>query len=99
MEAPVKIFYFKYDFDFVNPTLCYISYFDNIFLMLIQFRQKLSVKSLKGSYYPVKYTGWEDFAQKTKTLMCKVFQTENLYGNYEEKVRAEKLYTPFEYPV
>ena len=99
LDTPVKIYYFKYNFDIVNPCLCYISTGDNIFLMLIQLRQKLTVRSLKGSYHPVNFTNWEEFAQQTKSLMCKVFQVDDFYGNYEEKVRAEKLYTPFQYPL
>lgn len=97
LGAPVKIYHFDYHFDFVNPGLCFVSIPDNVFLMLVQFRQRLTVKSLKGTFYPVRFTGWEDFARETKLLMCKAFESRDLYGTFDEKKRAEKLYTPFGY--
>ena len=99
LGAPVKIYYLDYGFDFFNPTLTYISIMHNLFIMLLQYRQKITYYSLKGTYYPANFTTWKEFAKETKKLMCQYFEVPDLAGTYEQKMNAEKYYTPLNYTV
>lgn len=99
LKTPVKIVFHKYSFDFVNPSITYISMKDLLFLNLIQYRQCLTVTELEGTYYPTNFTTWEDFAELTRNLIVKEFDLVLSEIGKKEKDIAEKELTPDWYQV
>ena len=99
LKAPVKIMFHKYNFDFVNPSITYISIKDLLFLNLIQYRQRLTVTELEGTYYPTNFTTWQDFAERIRTLMAREFDLELVDNGKKDKDLAEKELTPEWYQV
>lgn len=99
LNTPVKIMFHQYKYDFVNPSITYISVKDIIFLNLIQYRQRLTVTELEGTYYPTNFTDWEDFAERIRNLMGKEFNQELMDVGKKDKDVVEKEFTPDWYDV
>lgn len=97
LQTPVKILFFKYNFDYFNPTITYISFNHYLFLTFCQLRLKLSVTELAGSYYPSKFTTAKEFAARVQLLMSKEFGLPIVDHGKDEKDVAEAELTPLGY--
>ena len=97
LGAPVKLNFIEYKISRFHPGISFISVIDTLILMLLQYRQRVTVKTLQGTYYPTQFTNWENFAKEAKILMCKSFKVKDFKGSFEKKNKYEKAYTPLDY--
>lgn len=67
---------------------------DNVTLTLLSWHTSLYYTELDGTFYPVNFSGWEDFATETRLLMSREFDMELSDITYQERQKFESENTP-----